>query len=280
MASIKEDILLDVFNMLMERTTKLEKTIDQAMIHGQMNSIGALDTSFFGLPYDVFVHEPLDKLYKGLDKYAAFYIETDVEYPYDSLLRHISDGVFDTAFGSKAEIIKKDARDEIIGENDDTLHMPCREIPSVHTKRVKLRELLIDLIIQRYATGKMAKSPVQIHYDPINVMTSFFVFVKKSSSSPRFSFLEELTNHVQKITERIDPTQKVNGMTICPLTETEASTMMASHNVLDEEDMIVYDKYSSKYPSQIRRLVEKLKNHMFWRSTSPFVRASRRPDYY
>ena len=278
MASFNDATLFDVFNMLMERTTKLEKTIDRAMIHTQMNTIGSLDISFFGLPYEVYVHEPLDKIYLGLDQYNAFYIETDVEFPVDSLLKQIADGVFDDALGTGKEIIKQDIRDEIAGEKCDVLITECCDLPSVHSKRRRLREHVIDLIVQKYVTSiQNDDSLAQIHYDPINYMTSFFVFLKDSSTRTRFSFPEELTRHVIRVTKCIDPAEKIKRLTICPLTKADASTMMASHHTLEKEGTIIYN--SSRFPRDIDRLTTKLKDHLFWRTTSPFVRASLRPDY-
>lgn len=263
-----DQILFDVFHMLMERTTKLEKTIDQAMVHSQLNTIGSLNTTLLELPYKVYVHEPLNKIYMGLDDYAAFYIETDVEFPFDSLLKQIAAGVFDDAFGSGKELLKRDIRDEMIGEKCDVLITKCCDLTTVHSKRCRLREHVIDLIVEKYMANlhNNGKSPIDLHYDPINHMTSFFVFVKDTSSWTQFSFLKDLTSHVQKITRNIDPEETIKSMTICPLTKLEASTLMEGHDIMDAQRT-----KPLALSLHLDRLAKTMRHHLFWRTVSPFV---------
>lgn len=261
--------------MLMERTTKLETTFDRAIMHGQLNSIGSLDTSYLELPYHIYVHEPLDKMYLGLDRYTAFYIETDVEYPYDSLCHQIVEGKFDKALGSKVKEVKTDVQYEIDEDayGEGLSEWRCSELASVASKRRMLRDHLIDIIIDRYLADVKDKAvedlPVKIYYDPVSDRTSFFVFVKGSHKVPRFEFLKELTGHVREIVKRIEPEDKISMMMICPLKDVDALTLKASHDILDQKGLI-YEKYRG-YPLHLYKLTEAMKHHLFWRSRSPFV---------
>ena len=160
MNSVNHETLLDVFSMLMERTTKSENTIDQAILHSEMNTVGSLNTSFLDLKYDVYVHQPLDNIYKGLDKYTDFYIETDLEFPYISLCKQIEAGFFDDALGTDVKAIKKHVQDELNEQAEDSLHRLCCDMPSVDSKRLKLREYIIDVIVESYL-GKTSSNNLE-----------------------------------------------------------------------------------------------------------------------
>ena len=275
MSAVSENTLLEVFSMLMERTTKLETIFDRAIMHGQLNSIGSLDTSYLELPYHIYVHEPLDKIYLGLDRYTAFYIETDVEYPYNSLCHQIVEGKFDKALGSKVKEVKEDVQAEIDEDayGNGLCEWECCHIPSLISKRCRLRTHLIDVIVNRYLADvedKAAKGlPMKIYYDPVNDMTSFFVFVDGAHEVSRFAFIKKLTGHVQEIVKRIDPHDKISTMTICPMKDFDASTLKTSHDVVEKEK-VIQQKYKG-YPSHLYELTEAMKHHIFWRSISPFV---------
>ena len=306
MGSVNENTLMEVFSMLIERLTEVETTQRQSLMNRQLELTGYLDSSLLELPYDIYVHqplnnkyqkfsrlyeiEPLDTKYSRLNEYAAFYIETDAKDPYKSLCLQIVEGKFDEALGSMPKEVKEAVQAKIHEVEErgwnvypDALNeWECRDIPSITSKRLELKNHLIDVTVNRYLADvkdTAAKDfPVRIYHDPLAHMARpdmswcFFVFIENPHRLPPFSFIKNLTGHIQGIVQRIEPQEKISKITICPMTRLDASTLKKTHDIAEQQGKIMQRESgeTAGYPLHIDEVIEMMKHHPFW-LPSPFV---------
>lgn len=264
------EILIRTFNMLVERLTKLEITVDNVATHDQLSTLGRLNRTYLDIEFEIYVHCPLNRSYFGFDQFPEFYVQTDLEWPHDSLCHLILKGVFDADLREYLDDIKRDVSAHVAGDTEDSLIMWDQTTMHLNgMDRRSLREHLIDLLVQKYIP-KLDKSPLKaILYDPENtgnVQLSFFVFMKKSPL-PSHDLIKVFTRHIKEVTACIDSEHKIDRLVVCPLLELEANTIMSAH------DAISKGKSWFKY-LLMDELCSLLRQHAFWNRESPLFRTS------